>query len=279
MPLGLVTAAQDMTKQLGGAWHESHGLARCPAHADQTPSLSIKPGHSAVLFHCFAGCSQDAIMNALRLGQFSTALNDVSELPHNELSRLVASTWAKARPVGATPAERYLASRRIANHATARFIARAVTYENGRRMELPALVLPLHRHSTLVALSRIFIDETGAKNRLLQRPKRILGSHRGAAIKIGRQEGHQLFIAEGYEDAESVKAMFGLSHCWAVTGNELYASLVLPPLVRQVTIFSQHGKAAANGVDKARAHFADQNATLTVELPPPSGDWNDAWRV
>jgi 5S rRNA maturation endonuclease (ribonuclease M5) len=42
-------------------------MARCPAHEDNTPSLSISPGTEpdSVLLHCFAGCSIDQITTAI----------------------------------------------------------------------------------------------------------------------------------------------------------------------------------------------------------------------
>jgi hypothetical protein len=42
--------------------------ARCPAHADRSPSLSIRAGQDGrVLAHCFGGCTLDAILAALGL--------------------------------------------------------------------------------------------------------------------------------------------------------------------------------------------------------------------
>jgi hypothetical protein len=42
--------------------------ARCPAHADRSPSLSIRDGRDGrVLVHCFAGCAHTTILAALRL--------------------------------------------------------------------------------------------------------------------------------------------------------------------------------------------------------------------
>jgi hypothetical protein len=42
-------------------------MARCPAHADDKPSLAIKEaGDGRVLVYCHAGCSQDAVIDALR---------------------------------------------------------------------------------------------------------------------------------------------------------------------------------------------------------------------
>lgn len=42
--------------------------ARCPAHEDKTPSLSLKEGDDGrVLIHCFAGCAVQAVVAALGL--------------------------------------------------------------------------------------------------------------------------------------------------------------------------------------------------------------------
>lgn len=40
-------------------------MARCPAHPDRNPSLSIRQEHGRVLLHCFAGCSVEAICAAV----------------------------------------------------------------------------------------------------------------------------------------------------------------------------------------------------------------------
>lgn len=43
-------------------------VARCPAHADGRPSLSIREAEDGtVLIHCFAGCDKPAILNAVGL--------------------------------------------------------------------------------------------------------------------------------------------------------------------------------------------------------------------
>ena len=42
-------------------------LARCPAHPDRSPSLSITEGDGRVLVHCFAGCPVEEIVGALGL--------------------------------------------------------------------------------------------------------------------------------------------------------------------------------------------------------------------
>ena len=42
------------------------GRACCPAHDDHTPSLSIDEENGKTLVHCFAGCSQEGVLAALR---------------------------------------------------------------------------------------------------------------------------------------------------------------------------------------------------------------------
>ena len=43
-------------------------LACCPAHADKSPSLSIKENpDGSVLIHCFAGCLDESVVNSVGL--------------------------------------------------------------------------------------------------------------------------------------------------------------------------------------------------------------------
>ena len=46
----------------GGGW-----MARCPAHEDRSPSLSIRNGNGKILLHCFGGCSIEAVCAALEI--------------------------------------------------------------------------------------------------------------------------------------------------------------------------------------------------------------------
>jgi predicted protein tyrosine phosphatase len=48
-------------RRSGSGW-----IARCPAHADRSPSLSIHEGDARrVLIHCFGGCSIKAVCTAM----------------------------------------------------------------------------------------------------------------------------------------------------------------------------------------------------------------------
>ena len=41
-------------------------IAKCPAHQDDNPSLSITEKNGTFLIHCFAGCSQEAVVAAVK---------------------------------------------------------------------------------------------------------------------------------------------------------------------------------------------------------------------
>ena len=59
--------AREAAQQLGGAKRVGRGyVARCPAHNDRKPSLSLADGRSGrLIWHCHAGCGQRDVMAAL----------------------------------------------------------------------------------------------------------------------------------------------------------------------------------------------------------------------
>jgi len=59
MTLEAVLAQLQDVRRNGSGWQ-----ARCPAHNDGTPSLSINEREGRILLHCHAGCSQEAVLAA-----------------------------------------------------------------------------------------------------------------------------------------------------------------------------------------------------------------------
>ena len=50
-----------VARRSGSCW-----MAKCPAHKDNNPSLSIRDADGKVLLHCHAGCSQSNVIDALQ---------------------------------------------------------------------------------------------------------------------------------------------------------------------------------------------------------------------
>ncbi len=62
-PIDTVLAALDRTRKSGQGW-----TARCPAHDDRNPSLSVREGdNGAVLIKCMAGCETADVVAAMGL--------------------------------------------------------------------------------------------------------------------------------------------------------------------------------------------------------------------
>lgn len=64
-PLPAILDNLDKVKRIGAGW-----TARCPAHEDRNPSLSISEGADGrVLLHCHAGCTVESICVALHIDE------------------------------------------------------------------------------------------------------------------------------------------------------------------------------------------------------------------
>lgn len=74
----------DLLSRLDGVTPRGNGkfTARCPAHEDRTPSLSIQDGYKAILLRCWSGCTLSTITDKLGIGVkdlFKDALLDLPQ--------------------------------------------------------------------------------------------------------------------------------------------------------------------------------------------------------
>lgn len=253
-------AAREATARLGGSWHGSYEMACCPAHQDRTPSLSIKPSHSAVLYKCFAGCTQDEIIAALAAEGVAPTNRKLvpARMPLVDPEchmRLALDIWDRSRPIRGTVAHRYLKRRGLTEAGPARFDPASKTAEVDEKGErhcrtLPALVLPLRNNRGFRAIQLIFLSSNGSKA-AIDAPKKILGKRQGASIRIGNQPPGTINLAEGFADAMSATALKHLPGCWAVCGKENYRHIDLPDDCRRIVIYSQHGADTQQAIDAA----------------------------
>lgn len=75
---------ESIAQALGGRYErKANGgfMACCPAHEDKSPSLSLDGTADKLLFKCMAGCSQDAVVSALKTRGLFPGADRLPDLP------------------------------------------------------------------------------------------------------------------------------------------------------------------------------------------------------
>ena len=142
--------AEAIAKALGG-WKAGGGwTARCPAHDDRTPSLSIRDAaNHGLLVHCHAGCAQHDVIAALRARGLwtgkgarlqshltrGTIVERKSDRDDAERSSAALAIWHSAKPASGTIVQTYLDfARHQTSGAAYSPISSATSTSLGRRL-------------------------------------------------------------------------------------------------------------------------------------------------
>jgi len=275
--LSMANEGQHLVETLGGTWTPRGGMARCPAHADTSPSLSVRPGRTRLLFHCFAGCSNVEVLEALaKLRLSSRAHEPVLERSggRRDLNKAAIRLWDAARPVHGTPAETYLSRRALnADSRALRFHPRTPFGRKPHTIFAPALIAGLCDARGLVAVQRIFLESDGCLARTINPPKRGLGMPGGAAVRLATP-GTVLGLAEGVETGLSAMALFGVP-CWASLGTDRIDKIDIPLSVEKLILFLDNDASGRRAETRARVAYGER-VDVEPRYPPISGDdWND----
>lgn len=278
--------AESVTRALAGTWFGRFGMARCPAHEDRTPSLSIRDGDSGLLLlYCHAGCDYEAVLAAVsvKLGSFGN-FGQAKPRPVDGPSRrtslmpLVGRIWHETRPMAGTIAETYLRKRSIRG-VVPRVLRshRCLRHPSGARF--PALIARVDDAAgSLVGLHRTYLDATCPKKTSREPAKAMLGQCKGASVHL-RRGGRVLVVCEGIETGLSLcDALDAKYSVWAALSTSGVRGLILPQAADQFSTLL----ICADGDDagKQAALCLGQRARTagwTVEAIAPIGglDFND----
>lgn len=277
MPLTLRKPSQeliDLVGALGGTWHGRSAMCRCPAHADRTPSLSIRQGDRGILVTCFAGCSREAVLRELRRVPVRRHY-PYRDAPTSGSGNAI-HLWHDALPLRGTPGALYLASRGLSDTSGAlRFHPNCPCGPKPRTAYMPALIAAVRDDNGIVAIHRTFLDPATSRLAPMEAPKRALGRPGGGAVRLGRANAGKLGLAEGIETALSVFKLFDVP-CWAVLGNERFGTVAIPDDIAELHLFVDADSAGALAEHRARATHARDGRTIVTRCPPQDGeDWND----
>ena len=288
--------AQDITKALGGSWHGSYGTAKCPAHDDREPSLSIRDGTDGEpVFNCFARCDWRDIKDMLRarglLPEHSERRRpyrryrppttpkprpvDTDQQQRMEFAR---RKWREARPLVDTPADVYFRERGLKPGPDG--WPASLRYHAGLRhgptgLLLPALVaaVTIWPDRNVVGLHRTFLRVDGKDKAPVSSNKMMIGKCAGGAVRLAPADP-ELVLSEGLETALSVQQATGKA-VWACLSTSGLKSVILPPEVETVTIAADADEPGEEAAQAAARRFIAEGRTVKIARPPQGMDFND----
>ena len=275
--------ARTIVESLQGTWSRGKGMCCCPAHDDRTPSLSVTLGRKAILFHCFAGCSNEEVIAALdRQGVRSRDLFDGSgavaadRLEKRAFNSNARRLWHSATAISDSPAEGYLAQRGILRASDQlRYLERTPLGPRGAVQFLPAMLAAVTTDMGIIAVHRTFLDAPRAKLAGFERPKRALGSLGCGAVRLAPPAAGRLGLAEGIESALSAMQLFGVP-CWATLGNERFGLVAIPESVRELHLFIDNDAGGELADQRALKAYSASCRVIQSRAPASAGfDWND----
>jgi hypothetical protein len=280
---GVEQQARELVERLGGRWVPGGGMCRCPAHDDRRPSLSVRPGRTRLLLHCFAGCRASDVLAALQQdglivpGAAGPASKPgIASVPAGS-SGVALRVWGGGRAVAGTQAEAYLRARGVETDcAELRYHPRTPHGPRPVTLFRPGLIAAVRDEHGLVAVHRTFLDPRRPRLAALPEPRCGLGRFGQGAVRLGGLAS-RIGLAEGIETALSATLLFGIP-CWAALGTERFRMVALPPQVGELLLFLDNDAGGRRAEMLAREAFT--HLPVEAHYPRREGlDWNDVLRA
>ena len=201
--------AASIARALDGRKRGSAWTARCPAHDDHDPSLSISISKEGkTLVHCHAGCSQDHVIDALtKLGLWHISGEYQNRRPraaHDEFQceaerrALAFEIWKSTVSANGTLTQTYLAIRAINLPMAKRLRFHNALGHTPSGTVAPAMVaLVTDFDDRPLAVHRTYLKRDGSDKADVKPPRITLGACRGGGVRLGVvSSGQWLVVAE-----------------------------------------------------------------------------------
>jgi len=277
--------APEVIMALSGRWFGTYGVARCPAHIDHQPSLSVTETEAGkLLVKCHAGCAQEMVINALRqLGLWVADLRPLLKehkvsrrLPMDDEKRTMAALkiWHSASPAASTLSERYLISRKIT-------LSPPPVLRFHRRLKhpigefLPAMVALVTNgiDGSPQAIHRTYLAIDGSGKALVDPQKAMLGPCRGGVVRLA-EPSDVLMVGEGIESCLAAMQATG-KPAWAALSTSGLRTLDLPGGVRNVIIIADGDHAGETAAARSARRWISEGRRVRIACPPTGMDFND----
>jgi len=280
--------AEIIAKALGGRKAGQGWMARCPAHNDREPSLSIREADGKVLVWCHAGCDQRDVITALkdrdlwdarsaqRLRRRCRGPVAKTRRDQNQVARTAAALaiWNSAIPAKGTPVETYLAGRGLTLP-----LPPSLRFHRGlkhpSRGFWPCMVALVTRGSdgTPLAIHRTFLARDGVGKAHVEPAKMMLGPCQGGAVRLA-EPSDPLMVGEGIETCLAAMQATDNS-AWAALSTSGLRTLALPGLVRDVVVLADGDDPGEAAARVCARRWAGERRRVRIARPPLGMDFND----
>ncbi|AMA61484.1 hypothetical protein BCCGELA001_26390 [Bradyrhizobium sp. CCGE-LA001] len=277
---------EQIASACGDAKRTARGfMCRCPAHEERVGSLSL--GYSQdgiVLVHCFGGCDQKTVIDALKglgvwPGSRVVAARKSDVTPVSKVGGLCSSSWAAGIWNASTCAKGSLVEIYLRRRGITRSIPSAIRFHHGLRhpegARWPAMVALVSSAigDAPSAIHRTFLSRDGTSKAPVDTAKMMLGPCRGGIVRLGGQ-GDVLLVGEGIETCLS--AMQATGHrTWAALSTSGMRMLALPADERDIVILADADRAGEAAANAAASRWVKEGRRVRIARPPPGKDFND----
>jgi hypothetical protein len=282
--------AEAVAKALGGRKAGAAWMARCPAHDDRAPSLTITHARDGkVLVHRHAGCDQQDVIAAIRARGVWEASEQRSirflrrfdrkppSEPHSDAMKrreAALAIWRDSHSAEGTLVETYLRSRGLTLFASLsiRFHAGLKHPSGGVWPTMVALVAD-GVSGDPIGIHRTFLAREGNGKAPVDPAKMMLGPCRGGAVRLGPADD-ALMVGEGIETCLAAMQVSGNS-AWAALSTSGLRALELPREVRDVLVLADGDDPGEAAAQEGAWRWKREGRRVRIAHPPQGMDFND----
>ena len=280
--------AETIARALGGRKAGLGWIARCPAHDDREPSLSIREADCKVLVRCHAGCDQCNVIAALKErglweGKGRSRIPRLSrrKVPESqpnqqrrERSAAALAIWQSTISAVGTTVETYLLARslNLSLPPSLRF-HRGLKHPSGGFWPCMVALVTRGADNAPTAIHRTFLARDGGGKAPVDPAKMMFGPCRGGAIRLS-QPTDLLMVGEGIETC--LAAMQATGHpAWAALSTSGLRALDVPESVREVIVLADGDDPGEAAARDCALRWQREGRRVRIARPPRGQDFND----
>ena len=280
--------AESIARALGGRKAGLGWIARCSAHDDREPSLSIREADGKVLVRCHAGCDQRDVIAALKKrglwdGKATSHIHQLSrrKVPecqpkqqHEESSTAALAIWQSTISAVGTTVETYLSARGLdlSLPPSLRF-HRGLKHPSGGFWPCMVALITRGADNAPTAIHRTFLARNGGGKAPVDPAKMMLGPCRGGAVRFS-QPTDLLMVGEGIETCLAAMQATG-NPAWAALSTSGLRALDLPESLREVIVLADGDDPGEAAARDCAMGWQREGRRVRIARPPRGQDFND----